>query len=166
MTCQVAAPAGHHMWTRPEQLQPAEGPHHAQHHDQPGPANTAGTQRMPHLLRAGSAGSLLSVPAQCGLRRWVETHKQRGFSTLWKLLKASLWESLLMFWFIRWRLQVPLRCCSNPVLNFNNLSIYVVFVQTECAHRMKKCIKCQVTITKKIRQGKRKNIWHLFLWDQ
>uniref|UniRef100_A0A3B5KZ20 E3 ubiquitin-protein ligase MIB2 n=1 Tax=Xiphophorus couchianus TaxID=32473 RepID=A0A3B5KZ20_9TELE len=26
------------------------------------------------------------------------------------------------------------------------------FVLTECAHRMKKCIKCQVTITKKIRQ--------------
>lgn len=24
----------------------------------------------------------------------------------------------------------------------------------ECAHRMKKCIKCQVTITKKIRQGR------------
>lgn len=80
-SCQVAAPAGHHMWTRPEQLQPAEGAHHAQHHDQPGPANTAGTQRMPHLLRAGSAGSLLSLPAQCGLRRWVETHTKKGLST-------------------------------------------------------------------------------------
>lgn len=33
----------------------------------------------------------------------------------------------------------------------------------ECAHRMKKCIKCQVTITKKIRQGKSKKSKSLLL---
>lgn len=89
---QVAAPAGHHMWTRPEQLQPAEGPHHAQHHDQPGPAHATGTQRMPHLLWAGSAGSLLSLPAQRGLRRWVETQIKRFIHpsvSFWRLVYGS-----------------------------------------------------------------------------
>lgn len=40
----------------------------------------------------------------------------------------------------------------------------LVLVQTECAHRMKKCIKCQVTITKKIRQGKKSHLI-LVIWD-
>lgn len=64
---QVAASAGPHLWTGPEQRQPAAGPHYAQHHDQPGSSHAAGAQRMPHLLRAGSAGSLLPLPAQRGL---------------------------------------------------------------------------------------------------
>lgn len=34
-----------------------------------------------------------------------------------------------------------------------NIASKISFVFLECAHRMKKCIKCQVTITKKIRQG-------------
>lgn len=53
---------------------------------------------------------------------------------------------------------------TSACLIFQKLSIYVVVVRTECAHRMKKCIKCQVTITKKIRQGKRKNSTHPFLF--
>ncbi len=65
--CQVAASAGHHMRAGSEQRQPATGPHYTQHHDQPGPSHTAGAKRMPHLLRAGSAGSLLPLPAQRGL---------------------------------------------------------------------------------------------------
>ena len=64
---QVAASSGHHIWTGLEQCKHAEGPHYAQHHDQPGSSHAAGAQRMPHLLRAGSAGSLLPLPAQRGL---------------------------------------------------------------------------------------------------
>lgn len=59
------------MWTGPEQRQPAAGPHYAQHHDQPGSSHTPGPQRMPHLFRVGSACSLLPLPAQRGLWRWV-----------------------------------------------------------------------------------------------
>lgn len=148
------------MWARPEQRQPAEGPHHTQHHDQPGPANTAGTQRMPHLLRAGSAGPLLSLPAQCGLRRWVEPDRDKDHHPL----DSNLFKGYSVYICSCWGLSdggcKPL---SHLPVSCQTLSFGVVLVQTECAHRMKKCIKCQVTITKKIRQGKSKNRKSLLL---
>lgn len=80
---QVATSAGHHMWTGPEQCQPAPGSHHTQHYDQPGSSHTAGAQWMPHLLWAGSAGSVLPLSAQCSLWRCVETGVSEGLCVSW-----------------------------------------------------------------------------------
>lgn len=168
---QVAASAGHHMWTGPQQCQPATSPHHAQHHDQPGSPHPARAQRMPHLLWAGSAHPLLSLPAQRGLWRWVE---RINYSHVTKLaFKLAITKCYVHFFSFVYFGLCGMKQCGKKSCSWNiflwkvnccvRINTWLICAWSECAHRMKKCIKCQVTITKKIRQGENTTLVFLIL---
>lgn len=106
----------------------------------PTPWPTWSCQHRRDPANASSAPSWLcwfsSVPASTVWPAKVggDTQKKKVYPLQCKLLKAILWESLLMFWFRSWRLQVPLGCCSNlPVLYFKN-RVIVLSLSKQSVH--------------------------------